>query len=187
MNPLNLSILRNFVFIMSTSYFKIGKLAASHGLDGTLVLEHSLGKKTLLEGLKTLFIESPKDNFLPYFIESTRVKNDSQVYIKLEGIETKEVARKLTPKTVWLPEKDFKKYTSPAAPIALLDFTIMNGKETLGTVLEVIEQPHQVLCAIEYKGKEALIPVHEQTLVKMDAKNKILYVNLPEGLLEIFE
>jgi ribosomal 30S subunit maturation factor RimM len=26
-------------------YFKIGKLAASHGLEGDLVLQHSLGKK----------------------------------------------------------------------------------------------------------------------------------------------
>jgi len=50
----------------------------------------------------------------------------------------------------------------------------------------VIEQPHQVLCTILYNGNEALIPVHEASLVKVDQKNKKVYVELPEGLLDIY-
>lgn len=169
-----------------SEYFKIGKLAASHGLDGTLVLQHSLGKKTSLKGLQAIFLESSTDNFLPYFIQSTSIKNDEQIYLKLEGISTKETARKLTPKEVWLAEADFKKFAARAAPIALLGFTVMNDDENIGQVIEVIEQPHQVLCSIIYKGKEAYVPVHAKTLVKMDTKNKILYLDLPEGLLEIY-
>ena len=169
-----------------SEYFKIGKLAASHGLDGKLVLQHSLGKKTSLKGLQAIFIEISTDNFLPYFIHSTNIKNEDQTFLKLEGIDTKEEARKLTPKEVWLAEDDFKKFTAKAAPIALLGFTVMNNQENIGTIIEVIEQPHQVLCSIMYKGKEAYIPVHEETLVKLDSKNKIIYLKLPEGLLEIY-
>ena len=40
-----------------SQYFKIGKFAASHGLLGELILQHSLGKKTTLKGLEALFIE----------------------------------------------------------------------------------------------------------------------------------
>jgi 16S rRNA processing protein RimM len=58
-------------------YFKIGKLAASFGLKGELVLKHSLGKKTSLKGLETIFIEDGKENFMPYFLESTSIKNDT--------------------------------------------------------------------------------------------------------------
>ena len=90
-------------------YFKIGKLAASHGLTGELILQHSLGKKTSLKGLEAIFIEQTKDNFLPHFIVSTFIKNDTDIYINLEGIDSKEIARKLTPKDVWLQEDDFKK------------------------------------------------------------------------------
>ncbi len=50
----------------------------------------------------------------------------------------------------------------------------------------MIEQPHQVLCAILLNGKEALIPIHEDSLEKVDAKNRRVYVNLPEGLLDIY-
>jgi 16S rRNA processing protein RimM len=50
----------------------------------------------------------------------------------------------------------------------------------------VIEQPHQVLCTIIYKGNEALIPIHQDSLLKVDKKNKKVFVELPEGLLDIY-
>jgi 16S rRNA processing protein RimM len=167
-------------------YFKIGKFAASYGLHGDLVLQHSLGKKTALKGLEAIYIEEKTGNFLPYFIQKTSIKSGSETYIKLEGIDNKEVARKLTPKEAWLEENDFKKFAAKAAPISLLGFSMIEGDTDLGEVIEVIEQPHQVLCAIIYKGKEALIPVHEESLIKVDKKNKKVYVELPDGLLDIY-
>ena len=170
-----------------SQYFKIGKFAASYGLMGELVLQHSLGKKTTLKGLEAVFIEEQQDNFMPYFIESTSIKSDKETYIKLEGINTKEAARLLTPKEVWMEEVDFKKYTLKSAPIALLGFNMIDGDTDLGEIIEVIEQPHQVLCTIMYKGKEALIPVHEASLLKIDKKNKKVFIEIPDGLLEIYE
>ncbi len=169
-----------------SQYFKIGKFAASHGLTGELVLVHSLGKKTALKDLEALFIEESKDSFMPYFIEATSVKNENEVYIKLEGIDTKEVARKLTPKEVWMAAEDFNTFAAKTSPISMLGYDLIDGETNLGEIVEVIEQPHQILCAIMYKGNEALIPVHENNLIKMDQKNKRVYVEVPDGLLEIY-
>ena len=167
-------------------YFKIGKLAASFGLKGELVLKHSLGKKTSLNGLEHIFIEEGKDNFMPYFLQSTNIKNDAEIFIKLEGIDTKESARKLTPREVWISEDDFKKFAAKAAPIAMLGFHLVNEEDDLGEIIEVIEQPHQILCAILLDGKEALIPIHEESLDKIDQKNRKVHVALPDGLLDIY-
>ena len=169
-----------------SQYFKIGKLAASHGLKGDLVLQHNLGKKTSLKGLETIFIEEGKDNFMPYFISSTSIKNDGEVFIKLEGIDNKEVARKLTPKEIWLAEDDFKKFAAKSSPIAMLGFNMINDGQDLGEIQEVIEQPHQILCTILLDGKEALIPIHEGSLEKIDLKNRKVFVTLPDGLLDIY-
>jgi 16S rRNA processing protein RimM len=168
-------------------YFKIGKLAATFGVEGQLVLQHSLGKKTSLKGLETIFIEEKKDSFLPYFVRSAKIKNDKETFITLEGIQSKEAANFLVKKEIWLDENDFKKFAAVTAPISFLGFTIINDKEELGEVIEVIEQPHQVLCAIITGGKEVLIPVHEDSLEKIDKKNRKLFVNLPDGLLEIYK
>jgi len=168
-------------------YFKIGKIAATFGVEGQLILEHNLGKKTSLKGLENIFIEENKDSFLPYFISGTKTKNDSEIYLSIEGLQSKEAAKFLVKKEVWLSENDFKKFAAAAAPISLLGFMIVNNQEEIGEVLEVIEQPHQILCTISIDGKEALIPIHENSLQKVDKKNRKVYVDLPEGLLEIYK
>ncbi len=169
-----------------SQYFKIGKLAASHGLKGDLVLQHSLGKKTSLKGLEIIFTEEGENNFMPFFISTTSIKSENEIFVKLEGIDTKETARKLTPKEVWIAEDDFKKFAAKSSPIAMLGFNLINEGTDLGEILEVIEQPHQILCAILLDGKEALIPIHEESLEKIDRKNRQVHVTLPDGLLDIY-
>lgn len=66
---------------------------------------------------------------MPYFIATTTIKNDAEVYIKLEGIDSKETARKLTPKEVWITEEDFKKFAAKAAPISMPGFHLINEEE----------------------------------------------------------
>lgn len=169
-----------------TNYCSIGKLVATFGVNGEIILKHHLGKKTSLRGLETLFVEKNKDELLPYFIQSAKIKNDDELYIKLEGINTKESARILIQKQVWLPDEEFHKYAGKSAPISLLGYHIIHDDTDLGEILEVIEQPHQVLCRILLDGKEALIPVHQETLKKIDKKNKQVLLDLPDGLLDIF-
>ena len=89
---------------------------------------------------------------------------------------------KLTQKEIWLPEADFKKFAAKSAPASLLGYTIINNNEPLGEILELIEQPHQLLCRLEIKGKEVLIPLHEETLQKINHNKKEVLVELPDGL-----
>ena len=171
---------------MATNYRNIGKLVAVFGLQGELVLLHRLGRKTSLKGLKTIFLEEKKDVMLPWFIESTRIKSEEEIFLKLEGLDTKETARKVVQKEVWLTEEDFEQFAGKSAPISLVGFQLWQGEENLGEILEVIEQPHQVLCKIDLNGKEALIPVHAATLEKVDKKKRQVFVVLPDGLLDVY-
>ena len=61
-----------------------------------------------------------------------------KLYIKLEGMATKESARSFTPKEVWLQEEDFKRYAAKAAPIAMLGYDLVDGETNLGEIIEVI-------------------------------------------------
>ncbi|HEY4334403.1 MAG TPA: 16S rRNA processing protein RimM [Puia sp.] len=171
---------------MAENYRNIGKLVAVHGLQGELVLLHRLGRKTSLKGLKTLFLEERRDEMLPWFIQSARMKSDEEIFVKLEGLDTKEAARRVVQREVWLTEKDFEHFAGKSAPISMVGFRLFDGPRDLGEILEVIEQPHQVLCRIDLAGKEALIPVHEQTLRKVDPRNREVHVELPDGLLEVY-
>lgn len=169
-----------------SKYFNIGKLVATFGVKGELVLKHSLGEKTSLSGLETIFIEVTKEEFLPYFITGTRIKNDSETFLQLEGVIAKESAQRLVQKPIWLTADDFHKYAASAAPISMLGYHVLHQGVDLGEILEVIEQPHQLLCRIELDGKEVLLPVHDETLQKVDKRKKQVHLDLPEGLLDIF-
>jgi 16S rRNA processing protein RimM len=169
-----------------TNYCSIGKLVATYGVKGELILQHSLGKKTSLKGLEVLFIEVMKDEMLPYFINTAKIKSAEEIYLKLDGVDSKETAQKLTQKEVWLQEAEFHKYASASSPFTLLGFHLVNEGEDIGEVLEVIEHPHQLLLRISLNGKEALIPVHEETLQKIDKRKKQVFLKLPDGLLDIY-
>lgn len=167
-------------------YFNIGKIAGTHGIVGEVVLQHALGKKSDLKGLATIFIEERKNSFLPYFIEKATVKNDQETFLKLEGFHSRESAKRIVQKEVWLLKNDFEKFASKSSAISLLGYSMYNQGKMIGEVVEVIEQPMQVLCKIIYKSNEALIPIHEGTLQKIDNKRKEVFVTLPDGLLELY-
>ena len=103
-----------------------------------------------------------------------------------EDIFTKEVAAKLIGKSVWLLQEDFQKLSNKNAPIAMLGYKVFSNDELIGIVNEVIEQPHQILLSIDYKGKEAYLPLHEESLVSINHKKSEVHLNLPDGLLDVY-
>lgn len=169
------------------NYFSIGKLVSVFGLQGEFVLKHSLGKKSSLRGVEAIFLEERKNSFIPYFVQKTSAKDHEHIFIKLEGIETKEDARRLVQIPVYLSEADFKAQTASSAPLSLLGFTVKDKEHgELGVIEEVIEMPMQVLARLTYRAREVLLPLNEQSLIKVDKKNQVVHVDLPEGLLDIY-
>jgi 16S rRNA processing protein RimM len=168
------------------SYLKLGKIVSAHGLKGEVVLEHYLGKSSSLKNLEALYIEEKKENLLPYFIQSARKKSATEVFVQIEGIEVREKAQTLVTKVVWIPEEEFHRLASKSAPASLLGFAIIENNTVLGEVVEVIEQPQQLVCKIIIQNKEVLIPLNEDTLVDIDNSLQQVQVRLPEGLLAIY-
>lgn len=169
-----------------TEYRNIGRIVASFGVKGELILQHELGAQTALPGLEVLFLEDRKDSLLPWFPTDLRAKSGQEIYLQLEGIDTREKAQALIHKAVWLTKEDYEKFAAPSAPGSLLGYQLRDKKQRLGEILEIIEQPHQLLCRIDWKGKEAFIPLHQETLQKIDRGKKEVWVVLPEGLLDIY-
>jgi len=149
-------------------------------------MEHHLGEEVCFDNIKALFIEEGQGRFIPYFLASAKSRNEGEMLILLEGIGTPEKARLLVRKKVWLPEQDVKQIASASAPIGWLGFDVYDGKKLLGKVLEVIEQPAQILLRLEINEKEVLVPLNESTLVRIDLKKQRIQVELPDGLLDIY-
>jgi 16S rRNA processing protein RimM len=171
---------------MEKSYRNIGKIVSAFGLKGDLIVLHHLGKKIAISKIKVIFLEQKKDELLPYFVENIRKKGDNELYLKLEGIDNKEAGTKFLRREVWMKEEEIQMHTQKNNPIGWVGYRVLDQGKDLGPVLEVIEQPHQVLCRLEIDTKEVLIPINEQTLDKVDHKNRTVLLTLPDGLLEVY-
>ena len=171
---------------MENSYRNIGKIVSGFGLKGDMILLHHLGKKVNVSKIKVVFLEGKKDELLPYFVEHVRKKGEDELHLKLEGVNSREAAVKLIRKEVWLKEDEIQIHTQKNNPIGWVGYQIIDQDRELGPILEVIEQPHQVLCRLEIESREVLIPINEQTLNKVDHKNRTVFLTLPDGLLEVY-
>ena len=171
---------------MGNSYRNIGKIVSGFGLRGEMIVVHRLGKKIAVSKIKTIFLELKKDELVPYFVEYIRKKGTGEFYLKLEGIDSKEDASKYIRREIWLKEEEVQVHTQKNNPIGWVGYLVIDQGRELGPVLEVIEQPHQVLFRLEMEDKEVLIPINEQTLEKIDHKTKTVLLRLPDGLLEVY-
>ena len=114
-------------------------------------------------------------------------KRRGRNFYKIRRVNSKEAAARFTAKPVWLLDADFRKLAGKDAPISLLGYEVITDEdENLGPIEEVIEQPHQVLLRVTLEGNEALIPLHAETLDKIDRVAQKVYVTLPDGLLDIY-
>lgn len=168
------------------NYISIGKFVAVHGLKGELILKHALGKKTSLKGVKAIFTASSEDTYMPWFLQEAKARTTNEILIKLEDINTPEAAKKLNQKTIWFSKEDFDKQASQSAAISFIGYAVVQDGNILGIITEVIEQPHQILCTIIINQKEALIPLHQESLLQVNRIKKQIHVNLPEGLIELY-
>jgi 16S rRNA processing protein RimM len=171
---------------MEKSYRNIGKIVSGFGLKGEIIIQHHLGKKIAVSKINVIFLEQKKEELLPYFVEAARKKGDDELYLKLEGIDSREAASKFLRREVWMKEEEIQVHTQKNNPIGWVGYQVIDQGRDLGPVLEVIEQPHQVLCRLEIDTKEVLIPINEQTLNKVDHKSRSLLLTLPDGLLEVY-
>jgi 16S rRNA processing protein RimM len=171
---------------MENSYRNIGKIVSGFGLKGEMIILHHLGKKITISKIKVIFLEQKKDELLPYFVEQIRNKGQEELVVKLEGIDSREAAAKYIRREVWLREAEVSVHIQKNNPIGWVGYQIFDQGRDLGPILEVIEQPHQVLCRLEMATKEVLIPINEKTLDKVDHKNRSVLVTLPDGLLEVY-
>lgn len=166
----------------------IGKIAGTHGLDGWINLSHQLIAKNAFSKIKFIFIEIRKESFIPFYIEQKRSVSDDEICLKLEDVVSVEQAKELSGKKVFIEQSLFVELNPQSISNTLIGYQIHDEKlGIIGPIEELIETPGQVLAYIQYRSKEVLIPLVDATLKKMDHVRKLVYVCLPDGLLEIYE
>lgn len=170
--------------IKKEEVFKIGIINKPHGVKGEVSFTFTDDIFDRVEDCDYLVLLL--DGILvPFFIEEYRFHSDNVALVKFEGIDSTEKARTLTNVEVYYPVKfmdDQEEISSWNYFIGFRVEDIHHG--CLGTVVDVDDATMNVLFVIENGDEEVLLPAHEEFILDIDRKKKILKVDIPDGLLD---
>ena len=163
--------------------FKIGVINKPHGVKGEVSFTFT---DDIFDRVDCDYLILLLDGiFVPFFIEEYRFRSDNAALVKFEGIDTAEKARMFTNVEVFFPSKYMDEEDAMGAWNFFVGFTVIDEIHgNLGQIVAVDDSTMNVLFVIENDGEEVLLPAHEEFLKNIDAKGKIVYAQIPEGLLE---
>ncbi len=165
---------------------RIGKIVATHGLNGSLILTHVIGSSNWLKKEHVLHVEMQKGSYIPYFIAKCKANNPKEYIIDIEEVDKLEAAKKLVTKHVYVDESILTGFEKQS-PLLWIGFNLIDKeKGKIGQIEDVHQTGNQWLAKLTYQNTEVLIPLIEQTIDKLDIKTKTIHVTLPDGLLEVY-
>lgn len=173
------------VMILENSLFPLGKINKVHGLAGELSFTLN-SDIPFADDLPCLMVEV--DGIpVPFFVEEMRFSTDTTGFLKFEDVNNTEEARQLTGLPLFIEKKYLSENDIPQNDFEFYkNFKIVDEVEGVIGVVKYIEtSTENHLFVVDNAGKEILIPVSEDYIINIDEENRLIYMQLPEGLLEI--
>jgi len=171
--------------ILKSDVFPIGQVTKPHGVNGEM--SFSFSSDVFDSEDIPYFIFEMQGILVPFFLDEYRFKSNSTGLLKLEDICSDEQAREFSGLTIYLPKKYLDKVEDAEIELDYFaGFTLIDAeKGNLGVISEVDQTTDNVLFVIPTKNDELLIPAGEEYIEEIDHDKKIIYVRLPEGLLDL--
>jgi len=166
---------------------KIGFTQKPHGIHGELVIRFEDVYYETLEESPALFLEIDQ-LLVPFYIEddSLRFKSGESVITKLEWVDTDQKAKELCGLSVFVSNDDVIEVEDEMGPHELIGFMLYD--ETLGLIGEISEVNDfsgNLLLSVEYQGKEALVPLNDDLIIRVDEEKKEIELRIPDGLFDL--
>ncbi len=167
--------------------FELGIISKLHSFKGEVILFIDSDEPEHYYDIDSVFLEINKQ-LVPFFISKSSMQKGNQLRVRFEGVDNEEQAKLILKKNAFLPLTALPSLKEDQFYYHEIPGYTLNDHENkkIGEVLDVIENPANVLLTVLYRGNEALIPLNDNTFKKIDKKNKILTVFIPEGLLGLY-
>ena len=170
--------------------YQLGYIIKTHGLRGHVVAHFDVDDTAAYQKLKTVFLTlaGAPTKLVEHQVEKVQPQAGSKVLLKLRGIERIEEAEPLRGSQLHLPLTQLPELDDDQFYFHdVIGFTVVDENlGPLGTVENFYELPQQDMLAMRYQGQEVLIPVVDELVSHADQVKKEIYVNLPDGLLDIY-
>jgi|SRR5690606_26612559 len=167
--------------------FYLGKIVRKYSFKGEVLIKLDTDEPELYTELESVFVDF-NNNLIPFFIEQSGLHKSTLLRVRFEDVDTEEKADEIIGLEVYLPLSFLPELDDDQFYFhEIIGFTAEDvnfGK--IGLVTGVNDSASQALFEIERDGKQILIPINDDFIKKVDKKNKILLLDTPEGLIDLY-
>ncbi len=163
----------------------IGQVTRVIGFEGAVAVKLERGFSEKIPDMESVFLEI-EGKPVPFFIEYSEYSGGDILKFKFEGYNSPDLSGEFIGCNVFMTSSG-EEITEDGDPEILIGYSVLTSADILiGTITGVIPNPAQILLSVDTdSGRNILIPLHQDLIVRVDRKKKRLKMNIPDGLLEI--
>jgi 16S rRNA processing protein RimM len=168
-------------------FYYLGKVIKAYGNKGHVMATLDVDDPSAYLNIESVFLDL-QGKQIPFFIEELELKHNKRVIIRFQDVHSIEDADIYAGLEMYLPVSQLPPLEGDQFYFhEIKGFTVRDVKHgEIGIIDDVLELPHQSLFRILLGEREILIPVVDEVIVKVDRENRILEIEAPEGLIEIY-
>jgi 16S rRNA processing protein RimM len=166
--------------------YLVGYISKTHGVVGEVSISLDSDSPNNYKKMESIFVEINKQ-LIPFFVKKVSIKGNN-AFVLFEDTDTVEDAKELVGHPVYLPLKFLPELSANKFYYhEIIGFTVIDAIQgELGTIKDVLEFPQQMILEMLYKEKEVLIPLVDGVYQKINKVDKKIWLNIPEGLIEVY-
>jgi 16S rRNA processing protein RimM len=157
---------------------KIGQTIKPHGVSGEILCSFF----SIFDKMPEYFILQDEGIFVPFFVKEYRQRSILQAFVTFCQMEDANYVKTLCQKDIFYDKPLTINQNSKTKMNYFIGFKIIDIKfGDIGTIDHIDESTINALFVVG----NILIPVTEDFIIKIDKIKRIIFTNLPEGLLEL--
>lgn len=163
----------------------LGRITKASGYEGAVAVKLEKIFTENIPQMESVFLEI-EGRPVPFFINNLYYSGADILKLQFEGYPTTEKISEFTGCRVFLTSEP-KAGGKKKAGLSFIGYSVyITEDEPLGEITELIPINDQWLInVLSIDNKDILIPFHEDFIVSIDKRKKIIRMDLPEGLTEI--
>lgn len=167
--------------------FFVGKIVKKYSFKGELLVKLDTDEPEIYEDIESVFVEL-RNNLVPFFIEASQLHKSELLRVKFEDVDSEQDADSLLKCDLYLPLKFLPKLEDDKFYFhEIIGFTVEDVNfGTVGVVKSINDSTAQALFEIDRDGIEILIPMNDAFIKNVDKKKRVITVETPEGLIELY-
>ena len=167
--------------------FYLGKIVSKFSFKGEVLIKLDTDEPESYLKKESVFVDY-NNNLVPFFIDKSSLHKSDLLRVKFEDVDSEEEAEDLIKADIYLPLTLLPKLEGNQFYYhEIIGFTIQDTNfGEVGVVKAVNDSTAQALFEVDRDGVEILIPMNDEFIRKVDRDSKVIYVETPEGLIDLY-